>query len=94
MSNTETQEDPLVTAVAALNDARRSEEKAKARLTRAQADHSQAWAAMVQCRAQLAETIADEARKGRRNADIRKVTSLTSERIRQICRAAGVAPLD
>jgi hypothetical protein len=84
--------DPLVEATTAFHEAQKAEARAKERLRRAQAGHREAWAVFAARRTDLAKVIADEARKGRRNRDIRLVTRYTPERIRQICRAHGVEP--
>ncbi len=42
----------------------------------------------------LAEAIVDAARSGRKQGEIIKVTGYTRERVRQICRAAGIEPED
>jgi hypothetical protein len=82
--------DPLVKATRAFREAEKTQGRAKARLTKAQEAHSAASKATAQRRDDLAKVIADQARNGRRNRDIRAVTGYTPERIRQICRHAGV----
>lgn len=54
--------------------------------------YRQARDAAEEARLQLAEAIAAEARAGTRQAEIVRITGYTRERIRQICRAAGVEP--
>jgi hypothetical protein len=83
--------DPLQVATTAFQDAQKAEATAKEELLRARAAHREAWGLLSEQRAKLADVIADEARKGRRNRDIRLVTNYTPERIRQICRERGVA---
>lgn len=45
-------------------------------------------------RSRLAEEIVKETRTGRRQVDISRATGYTAERIRQICRAAGIEPVE
>lgn len=45
-------------------------------------------------RTQLAEEIVKQTRAGRRQVDISRATGYTAERVRQICRAAGVEPVE
>ncbi len=47
---------------------------------------------LTELRPQIAEAIVAAARDGWRQADIVRVTGYTRERVRQICRAAGVEP--
>lgn len=54
--------------------------------------HRKAQVAANDARQQLAEAIAEAARSGTRQAEIVRVTGYTRERVRQICRAAGVEP--
>jgi hypothetical protein len=42
----------------------------------------------------LADAIVEATREGRKQADIVRITGYTRERIRQICRAAGLEPTD
>jgi hypothetical protein len=51
-------------------------------------------AKLAELRPQIAEAIVDEARAGRRQTDIVRDSGYTRERVRQICRAAGVEPPD
>lgn len=82
--------DPLRVAAAAYRAAREAEATAKRKADRARAAHSDAHRETDRMRVALAEAIATAARKGTGNAEIRKVTGYTRERVRQICRAAGV----
>ncbi len=84
--------DPLEAATRELSAAARAEAVAKQRAELAKRKHSEAHEETSRRRKALGEIIAAEARKGRTNADIRSVTGYTRERVRQICRAAGVAP--
>lgn len=93
-SDTRPAADPLVAATAALEEAKRAEASAKQRSERAKAAHSQAHERTDAQRRALADVIVAEARKGRGNAEIRKITGYTRERVRQICRAAGIEPKD
>ena len=54
--------------------------------------YRQAQGAAEDARRQLADAIVAEARAGTRQAEIVRVTGYTRERVRQICRAAGVEP--
>jgi AcrR family transcriptional regulator len=47
---------------------------------------------VVKARSRLAEAIVAAARAGVRQVDIVRVTGYTRERVRQICRAAGIEP--
>ncbi|MEU7617172.1 hypothetical protein AB0B27_13910 [Micromonospora rifamycinica] len=63
-------------------------------LTAAAADYQQAKTKLDTARPRLAAAIVDAARAGRRQGEIVKVTGYTRERVRQICRAAGVEPAE
>lgn len=54
--------------------------------------HRRAQEAADDARQRLAAAIAEAARGGMRQVEIVKVTGYTRERVRQICRAAGVEP--
>lgn len=56
--------------------------------------YRQARDAAEDARLQLAAAIAGSARAGTRQAEIVRVTGYTRERVRQICRAAGVEPAE
>lgn len=47
---------------------------------------------LAELRAALAQKIVEEAEAGRPQIEISRATGYTPERIRQICRAAGVEP--
>lgn len=47
---------------------------------------------LTELRPQIAEAIVEATRAGRPQVEISRVTGYTPERIRQICRAAGVEP--
>jgi hypothetical protein len=49
---------------------------------------------LAAARNELNEAIVEEARKGTRQRDIVAVTGLSRERVRQICRAAGIEAED
>lgn len=54
--------------------------------------YQSAKAALDAVRPELAAAIVAAARAGTRQADIVRVTGYTRERVRQICRAAGIEP--
>lgn len=62
------------------------------RLQRASMEYADAQKAEREKREQLADAIVDAARDGMRQVEIVKMTGYTRERVRQICRAAGVVP--
>lgn len=49
---------------------------------------------LTELRPQIADAIAEAARAGMRQADIVRITGYTRERVRQICRAAGIEPVE
>jgi predicted transcriptional regulator len=55
-------------------------------------EYRDAKAALDAVRPRLAAAIADAAKAGRRQSEIVRVTGYTRERVRQICRAAGIEP--
>ncbi|TDB90433.1 hypothetical protein E1091_14205 [Micromonospora fluostatini] len=55
-------------------------------------EHAAAKAAYEATRARLAELVVAAARAGRKQGDIVKASGYTRERVRQICRAAGIDP--
>lgn len=61
-------------------------------LAAAAAAYRKAKAAIDTARPRLAAAIIDAARNGRKQGEIVAATGYTRERIRQICRAAGVEP--
>lgn len=61
-------------------------------LTRVAVEYRQARAALDEVRPRLAAAIVEAAKQGVRQGEIVKVTGYTRERVRQICRAAGVEP--
>lgn len=79
--------DPLATAVVRLRLA--DEAVAKARVAAKQLVEA-AKVRREAARDDLAVQIAEAAREGRRQRDIVAVTGLSRERVRQICRSAGV----
>lgn len=79
--------DPLATAVARFRLA--DEAVAKTRVAAKQQVEA-AKARREAARDDLAVEIAEAAREGRRQRDIVAVTGLSRERVRQICRSAGV----
>src|SRR6266852_502166 len=86
--------DPLEAATRAYQESRRTEDAAKRRVDRARQVVSTAHETTERHRVALADAIVAEARRGRGNAEIRRVTGYTRERVRQICRAAGVEPAE
>ncbi len=87
-----TDEDPAV----GLAEARAAFEAARAGVADAQDRAAQvvadARAEVERRRAELAEAIVAAAARGVRQREIVRVTGYSRERIRQICRAAGVEP--
>lgn len=61
-------------------------------LQRAVVVYRRARDAAEDARLRLAVAIAEAARAGTRQAEIVRITGYTRERVRQICRAAGVEP--
>jgi predicted NBD/HSP70 family sugar kinase len=57
---------------------------------KAAADTAEARAKTNRARAELAAAIVDAVRGGMRQVDVVRVTGYTRERVRQICRAAGL----
>lgn len=55
-------------------------------------EYRRAKDALDAVRPRLFEAVAAAARSGQRQVDIAKATGFTRERVRQICRAAGVEP--
>lgn len=55
-------------------------------------EYRRAKEALDKVRPRLAEAIVSAAQMGVRQADIVRITGYTRERVRQICRAAGVEP--
>jgi uncharacterized membrane protein len=49
---------------------------------------------LTDLRPQIADAIVDAARGGTKQADIVRITGYSRERVRQICRAAGVEPVE
>jgi uncharacterized protein (DUF2336 family) len=49
---------------------------------------------LTELRPQIADAIVEAAREGMRQADIVRITGYTRERVRQICRGAGVEPIE
>lgn len=86
--------DQLISAADAYRAAMEGEESAKARLADARREKDAASAEVERLRGPLAEAIIAAARSGMRQRDILAATgqAYTRERIRQICRAAGVEP--
>ena len=63
-------------------------------LERVAREYRSAKDALDDVRPRLAAAIAAAALKGVKQTDIVRVTGYTRERVRQICRAAGVEPVD
>jgi hypothetical protein len=87
-------DDQLAAAAAAYHRATSAEVKAKQRLRDARRDKAAATAAVELARRPLAEAIVTAAQSGMRQRDILVATNwtYTRERVRQICRAAGIEP--
>lgn len=49
---------------------------------------------ITELRPAIGQAIVDEVRAGCRQPDISQITGYSRERVRQICRAAGVEPVD
>jgi len=81
--------DPLVDAVERLNRAVAGIEHAKERAGR---EIAQARQRADRAREALAAAIVAQVKAGRRQRDIVTATGYSRERIRQICRAAGIEP--
>ena len=86
--------DPLETATLAYQNARDAEARARQRAARARQAVDDAHQASEELRKVLAEVIATEASRGRGNAEIRRITGYTRQRVQQICRDAGVTPTE
>ena len=86
--------DPLTAAAEAYQRARDLEAAAKKKAERARQAVTAARKEAERQREVLAEAIVAAARAGHGNAEIRRVTGYHRERIRQICRAAGVEPAE
>ena len=86
--------DQLAAAVVAYQQARDAEAAARRRADRARKAVADAHEEAERQRIALADTIVVEARRGRGNAEIRRVTGYTRERVRQICRDGGVEPTE
>lgn len=88
--------DPLAVAARAYVAAVERETTAKKALEEARRKRAEAAAKVAEARTPLAAAIVEAARAGKRQRDI--LTDIggiyTRERIRQICRAAGVEPSD
>jgi multidrug resistance efflux pump len=81
--------DDLAAAVRAYDDARAAVTDVQ---TEAERLVAEARAEVAQARTQLADAIVAAVRGGMRQRDVVAVTGYSRERIRQICRAAGVEP--
>lgn len=68
--------------------------KARADSARFKAKLAEAQARVSALRPLVLAAIVEAARAGRPEVDISEVTGYTRERIRQICRAAGIEPSD
>lgn len=85
-------DDPLDLAAQEFHRALQDESAAREELAAAQARRRLAAERVAAARVPLAREIANAAKAGRRQVDITKVTGYNRERVRQICRAAGVEP--
>lgn len=88
--------DRLATAASAFQAALDEDEASKKNLADARKRRTAAMAGLAKAREPLAKAIVAEARKGTRQRDIVERTGrvYTRERIRQICRSAGVEPAE
>ncbi|MDG4770695.1 hypothetical protein [Solwaraspora sp. WMMD792] len=82
--------DRLEAAAKAHREALDQEAAAKAALDQARQARAAAGDRVAAARGPLAEAIVEAARAGVRQAEIVRITGYNRERVRQICRAAGV----
>lgn len=82
----------LVAVAQAHREALAEEAEAKKALAAAKARRAAAGEKVTRARAPLAEEIVKAAKAGMRQVEIVAITGYNRERIRQICRAAGVEP--
>lgn len=75
-----------------LDQVARAFAKARADSARFKTKLAEAQAKVSELRPQVLAAVAEAARNGRSEEDIAAVTGYTKERVRQICRAAGVEP--
>jgi multidrug resistance efflux pump len=75
-----------------LDDAANAFRQAQAALIDARAQVGEIRAEVERARADLADAIVEAARSGVRQVEIVKRSGYTRERIRQLCRAAGIEP--
>lgn len=89
-------DDRLAKAARAFVAARAAEDEAKQALEVARRRRAEAGEKVAKTRAPLAEAIVEAARQGVRQRDILTQinNAYTRERVRQICRAAGIEPID
>lgn len=85
-------DDPLERAAQQYRLALEAETAAREALAVAQSRRREAGAAVAAARGPLAQEIVNAAKAGRRQVEITRVTGYNRERVRQICRAAGVEP--
>jgi len=76
-----------------LDDAVRAFHEAEDAVRTVERDRIAAKAAVEKARTKLAEAIVEAVRGGMRQVDVAAVTGYSRERVRQICRAAGVEPV-
>ncbi|MFJ1539231.1 hypothetical protein ACIODS_11880 [Micromonospora chalcea] len=84
--------DPLEKAARAFRAALAEEEEAKRGLSEAKQRRTRAGEKVAALRTPLADEIVRAARADRKQADIARITGYNRERIRQICRQAGIKP--
>lgn len=84
--------DSLEKAARAFRAAVAEEEEAKRELSEARQRRTRAAEKVARLRAPLADEIVKAARQDRKQADIVRITGYNRERVRQICRAAGILP--
>lgn len=87
-------EDRLEELARAYREALAEESAAKRAVTKARGRHTEALKKVADKRSPLAEAIIEESRAGRPPKEIIEITGYTRQRIRQLCRAAGVPPFE
>ncbi|MFD6565464.1 hypothetical protein [Micromonospora profundi] len=84
--------DPLEKAAQAFRAALAEEEEAKRALSEAKQRRTAVGEKVSALRGPLADEIIRAARDDRKQAEIARITGYNRERIRQICRQAGIKP--
>ncbi|BCJ65071.1 hypothetical protein [Polymorphospora rubra] len=86
--------DELERTATAYRAAVAEETEAKAALAAAKQRRDDARKKVEDTRGPLAAAIVKEARQGRKQADIARISGYNRENVRRICRAAGIEPTD